>query len=118
MDKTVPQPNYIIYLLQRKLVSYDNVILGAINYLLTKFFSIRDSLPQSVNKYSPSKLNYFILGFRVLEDCHGVRYIKDKFEEQAVWLTVHEGNNICGVLRLLFKFQTHETLDIMNYMPK
>ena len=53
-----------------------------------------------------------------MEDCHGVRYIKDKFEEQAVWLTVHEGNNICGALRLLFKFQTHETLDIMNYMPK
>ena len=53
-----------------------------------------------------------------MEDSHGVRYIKDKFEEQAMWLTVHEENNICGVLRLLLKFETHETLDIMNYIPK
>ena len=68
-------------------------------------------------KCSPSKLNYSLLGFRVLEDCHRVRYIKDKFEEQTLWLTVHERNNICGVMRLWFRFETHETLDIMNYIP-
>ena len=67
---------------------------------------------------SSSKLNYSISGFRVLTDCHGVRYIKDNFEKQAVWLTIHEKNNICGVMRLLFKFEAHETLDIMNYIPR
>ena len=27
-------------------------------------------------------------------------------------------NIICGVLRLLLKFETHETLDVMNYIPR
>ena len=76
------------------------------------------SFHEELTTYYSSKLPYFILGFRVLTDCHGVRYIKDNFEQQAVWLTIHEKSNICGVVRLLCKFETHEKLDIMNYIPR
>ena len=53
-----------------------------------------------------------------MTDYHRVQYIKDNFEKQAVWSTIYEKNNICGVMRLLFKHQIHETLDIMNYIPR